>query len=101
MTSGARRNVSAGEPAQAGRDAEARPKQSLVEMLVHDIRNTVSGIRMTAQLMLRHHEELQQRGARSDLLFHSPEIRDEACRILNATTYDFHVSDSRGRTPRD
>jgi signal transduction histidine kinase len=44
--------------ALAARDAEASAKQTLVDMLVHDIRNPVSGIRMTAQLVLRHEEEL-------------------------------------------
>ena len=44
--------------ALAARDAEASAKQTLVDMLIHDIRNPVSGIRMTAQVMLRHPEEL-------------------------------------------
>jgi signal transduction histidine kinase len=42
--------------ALTARDAEERAKQTLVDMMVHDIRNPVSGIRMTAQVMLRHDE---------------------------------------------
>ena len=38
--------------------ARAGAKQPLADMLVHDIRNPLAGIHMTAQLMLRHHEEL-------------------------------------------
>jgi signal transduction histidine kinase len=40
--------------ALAARDAEARAKRTLVDMMVHDIRNPVSGIAMTAQVMRRH-----------------------------------------------
>ncbi len=39
--------------ALAARDAEERAKQAVVDMVVHDIRNPVSGILMTAQLLLR------------------------------------------------
>lgn len=39
--------------ALAARDAEERARQALVDMVVHDIRNPVSGIVMTAQLLLR------------------------------------------------
>jgi signal transduction histidine kinase len=44
--------------ALAARDAEERAKQTLIDMMVHDIRNPVSGIRLTAQLLLRHQDEM-------------------------------------------
>lgn len=44
--------------ALAERDAHERAKQTLIDMMVHDIRNPVSGILMTTQLMLRHQAEL-------------------------------------------
>lgn len=44
--------------ALAARDAEERSKQALVDMVVHDIRNPVSGILMTAQLLLRHTDQI-------------------------------------------
>ncbi|MFI5363992.1 MAG: protoglobin domain-containing protein [Candidatus Binatia bacterium] len=44
--------------ALAERDAHERAKQTLIDMMVHDIRNPVSGILMTAQLMLRHQAEV-------------------------------------------
>ncbi len=44
--------------ALAERDAQERTKQTLVDMIVHDIRNPVSGILMTVQLMLRNTKAL-------------------------------------------
>jgi len=44
--------------ALAARDAEERAKQALVDMVVHDIRNPVSGILMTSQLLLRHADQI-------------------------------------------
>jgi signal transduction histidine kinase len=44
--------------ALAARDAEERTRQALVDMVVHDIRNPVSGILMTAQLLLRREGEM-------------------------------------------
>ena len=46
--------------ALAARDTEERAKQTLIDMMVHDIRNPVSGIRMSAQVMLRHQDELSE-----------------------------------------
>jgi signal transduction histidine kinase len=46
--------------ALAARDAEASAKQTLVDMMVHDICNPVSGIRMTAQVALRHADEMSE-----------------------------------------
>ena len=60
MTAGeqSRESADRATAAVAARDAEASAKQTLADMLVHDIRNAVSGIQMTAQLVLRHDEEL-------------------------------------------
>lgn len=44
--------------ALAERDVQQRAKQTVVDMMVHDIRNPVSGILMTAQLLRRHEAEL-------------------------------------------
>ena len=46
--------------ALAARDSEERAKRTLIDMMVHDIRNPVSGIRMTAQVMLRHQGEMSE-----------------------------------------
>ena len=46
--------------ALAARDAEERAKRALVDMVVHDIRNPVSGILMTAQLLLRRNDQLAE-----------------------------------------
>jgi signal transduction histidine kinase len=44
--------------ALAERDEHERAKQTLVDMVVHDIRNPAAGILMTTQLMLRHQSEI-------------------------------------------
>jgi signal transduction histidine kinase len=44
--------------ALAARDAEERAKRTLIDMMVHDIRNPVAGIRLTAQLVQRHGSEI-------------------------------------------
>ncbi len=55
-----RETVEQATTALAVPDARASARQPLVAMLVHDIRNPLAGIHMTAQLMLRHHEELSE-----------------------------------------
>ena len=46
--------------ALAARDTEERARQALVDMVVHDIRNPVSGILMTAQLLLRREGDVSE-----------------------------------------
>ena len=49
--------------ALAALDVQERAKQTLVDMMVHDIRNPVSGILMTARVILRHHAEISDKQA--------------------------------------